>query len=138
MSRKQSKFKLNCLRVHWTGIKRCAGNYFSLSSRWQIRQGLNKWIRGKPCVSRTRGHIFNAIPYTRTHTHTNQYALFFSRRHGDNRMHNIASIFFNGIRPTPPCVVMVMCPFPTFFFPSLFLSFFLLARYARFVPPLAI
>lgn len=39
-------------------------------------------------------------------------------------MHNIASIFFNGIRPTPPCVVMVMCPFPTSLFPSLFLSFF--------------
>lgn len=32
MRREQSKFKLNCLRVHWTGIKRCAGNYFSLSS----------------------------------------------------------------------------------------------------------
>lgn len=95
MSGKQSKLKLNCLRVHWTGIKRCAGNYFSLSSLWQIRQGVNKWIRknvhvrvcmcARVCALRVCVSTFLCRPI-----HT---PVCFLRLRGDNRMHNIASIF---------------------------------------------
>lgn len=99
----------------------------------KLGEGLDKWIRGGSVrVARWRARCAGTVLmlfHPLSHTHTHQFDIFSLRLHGDNRMHNIASVFFNGIRPAPP----PLCCHGDVSLHNLLFSvlFFFGARYAR-------